>query len=190
MKEATTEPIEMSLAELFQFALNIEESAINPAKDSEGNTRNSKEQKTDTSFPRKQGGVKVKTIRIMEEKLLFWKVKNCNLVIIVVEKATPKQRAALSKTQWTLRKRTPRTEVLSEKRTKLKNRKLMLQMLQLQNKKIVLVMKKKMTRTKRLLWKVFWPLGNLLKNIRKPRRINANVVIMILATLSKTIHNL
>jgi hypothetical protein len=62
MKEANTEPIEMNLEELFQFALNVEEAAINPGKDSEGNPRNSKEQKTKTSIPRKQG-VKVKIIK-------------------------------------------------------------------------------------------------------------------------------
>jgi hypothetical protein len=45
MKEANTEPIEMNLEELFQFALNIEEASINPGKDSEGNPRNSKETK-------------------------------------------------------------------------------------------------------------------------------------------------
>jgi hypothetical protein len=55
-KEANTEPIEMSLEDLFQFVLNIEEAAINPGKDSEGNPRNSKEQKTETSITRKQGG--------------------------------------------------------------------------------------------------------------------------------------
>jgi hypothetical protein len=33
-KEADTEPIEMYLEDLFQFALNIEEAAINPGKDS------------------------------------------------------------------------------------------------------------------------------------------------------------
>jgi hypothetical protein len=32
MKEANTEPIDMSLEELFQFALNIEEAEINPGK--------------------------------------------------------------------------------------------------------------------------------------------------------------
>jgi hypothetical protein len=56
MNEANTETIEMSLEDLFQFALNIEESAIKPGKDAEGNPRNSKEQKTKTSIPRKQGG--------------------------------------------------------------------------------------------------------------------------------------
>jgi hypothetical protein len=56
MKEANTEPIEMNLEELFQFALNIEEASINPGKDSEGNPRNSKEKKIDTVIPRKQGG--------------------------------------------------------------------------------------------------------------------------------------
>jgi hypothetical protein len=56
MKEANTEPIEINLEELFQFALNIEEAAINSGKDSEGNPRNSKEQRTETSIPQKQGG--------------------------------------------------------------------------------------------------------------------------------------
>jgi hypothetical protein len=56
MKEANTEPIETNLGELFPFALNIEEASINPGKDSEGNPRNSKEIKTDTIIPRKQGG--------------------------------------------------------------------------------------------------------------------------------------
>jgi hypothetical protein len=46
----------MSLEELFQFALKIEEAAINPGKDSEGNPWNIKEHKTDTSITRKQGG--------------------------------------------------------------------------------------------------------------------------------------
>jgi hypothetical protein len=55
MKEANTEPIEMNLEELFQFALNIEETSINPAKDSEGNPRNSKDPKTENTIPRKQG---------------------------------------------------------------------------------------------------------------------------------------
>jgi hypothetical protein len=56
MKEANNEPIKMNLEELFQFALNIEEAAINPGKDSEGNPRNSKEQIAETTIPRRQGG--------------------------------------------------------------------------------------------------------------------------------------
>jgi hypothetical protein len=56
MKEANTEPIKMSLKDLFQFALNIEEAAINPGRDSEENPRNSKEHKTEISIPRKQRG--------------------------------------------------------------------------------------------------------------------------------------
>jgi hypothetical protein len=56
LKEANTDPIKMNLEDLFQFALDIEEAAINPGKDSEGNPRNSKEQKTETSIPWKQGG--------------------------------------------------------------------------------------------------------------------------------------
>jgi hypothetical protein len=42
MKEANTEPIEMNLEELFQFSIDIEEAAINPGKDYEGNSRNNK----------------------------------------------------------------------------------------------------------------------------------------------------
>jgi hypothetical protein len=56
MKEANTEPIEMNIEELFQFALNIEKASINHGKDYEGNPQNSKETKTDTIIPRKQGG--------------------------------------------------------------------------------------------------------------------------------------
>jgi hypothetical protein len=56
IKEANTQPIEMNLEELFQFALNIEEAAINPGKDSEGNPRNRKEHRTETNIARKQGG--------------------------------------------------------------------------------------------------------------------------------------
>jgi hypothetical protein len=41
---------------LFQFTLSIEEAAVNPEKDSEGNTRGSKYMKTNTTVPRKQGG--------------------------------------------------------------------------------------------------------------------------------------
>jgi hypothetical protein len=42
MKEASTEPIGVNLAELFQVALNIEEASINPEKDAEGNPQNIK----------------------------------------------------------------------------------------------------------------------------------------------------
>jgi hypothetical protein len=56
MKEANTAPIETNLEELFQFDLNIEGASINPGKDSEGNPQNSRETKTDTVIPRKQGG--------------------------------------------------------------------------------------------------------------------------------------
>jgi hypothetical protein len=70
MKEANTEPIEMSLEDLFQFALNIEEAAFNPGKGSEGNIWNRKEHKTETSITQKQG-VKIKIIRRMEEEPLF-----------------------------------------------------------------------------------------------------------------------
>jgi hypothetical protein len=75
MKEAKTEPIEMSLEDLFQFDLNKEEADINPGKDYVGNPRNSKEQKTETSIPLKQG-VKIKIIRKMEEKPALYRVGN------------------------------------------------------------------------------------------------------------------
>jgi hypothetical protein len=72
MKEANKEPIEMSLKDLFQFMMHIEEAAINPGKDAEGNPRNSKESKTKTSIPGKQGwGIKEKNIRKVEENQLL-----------------------------------------------------------------------------------------------------------------------
>jgi hypothetical protein len=63
-------------------------------------------------------------------------------VIFVVEKATPKQHAALRKNKW------PRAQWKKDKAEKLKP---LLQLLKLQNKNIVLVKKMRMTRTKRLL---------------------------------------
>jgi hypothetical protein len=56
MKEGNSEPTEMNLEELFQFALNIEEAVIKPGKDSESNPQNSKEQRIETTTPRNQGG--------------------------------------------------------------------------------------------------------------------------------------
>jgi hypothetical protein len=58
IKEANTEPIEMSLEDLFQFALNIKEAAINPGNDADGNVQNSKDTTSETTVPRKQGGGK------------------------------------------------------------------------------------------------------------------------------------
>jgi hypothetical protein len=57
----------MSLKDLFQLALNIEEAAINSGKYSKGNPRNRKEQKTETSIPRKQEG-KVKNKKKSKDK--------------------------------------------------------------------------------------------------------------------------
>jgi hypothetical protein len=50
----------MTLEALFQFALNIEEAAINTGKDSEGNARCCKDSKTKNAVPRNQGGGKGK----------------------------------------------------------------------------------------------------------------------------------
>jgi hypothetical protein len=69
MKEANTEQIEMSLDDLFQFTHNIEESAINPGKDSEGSARSSKDSKTETAIPRKQGDGKGKNQKKSERKV-------------------------------------------------------------------------------------------------------------------------
>jgi hypothetical protein len=63
MKEANTEPIEISLEELFRFTLNIKEAAINPGKDSEGNDRISKETKSETTIPWNQGVEKAMEIQ-------------------------------------------------------------------------------------------------------------------------------
>jgi hypothetical protein len=71
-------------------------------------------------------------------------------VISVEEKATPKQHAALKKAVASA-KMTLRKEVFSGKRINLINLKPLLQLLQLQSKRIILVKMMKMTRTKRLL---------------------------------------
>jgi hypothetical protein len=52
---------------LFQFALNIEEAAVNPGKDSVGNARSSKDSKTETADPGKQGVEKARIIIIRME---------------------------------------------------------------------------------------------------------------------------
>jgi hypothetical protein len=62
MKEANTDPIEMNFEELFQFALNIEEAAIIPGKDYEGNPLNSKEQRTETTSRGKSSILKVQEL--------------------------------------------------------------------------------------------------------------------------------
>jgi hypothetical protein len=53
----------MTLEELFQFALNIEEAVVNHGKDYEGNALRSKETKTETIIHRKQGVEKLKVIK-------------------------------------------------------------------------------------------------------------------------------
>jgi hypothetical protein len=42
-------------SDAYQFALNTKEAAINPGKDAEGNMRKSKETKSETTIPWKQG---------------------------------------------------------------------------------------------------------------------------------------
>jgi hypothetical protein len=59
MKEAKTEPIEMNLEELFQFALTIEEASINPGKDADGNLGIARERKWKLPYLANKG-VKVK----------------------------------------------------------------------------------------------------------------------------------
>jgi hypothetical protein len=142
MKEANTEPIEMNLKELFQFALNIEEASINPGKDAEGNPRNSKETKMETNIPRKQGG-KVKITKRIGIEIQFLRVKKYQHVIFVDEKDTQRLHAKLKIKQWPLQRKTQRTEVLSGKRIRLKEPKPLLQLLHQLKKRIVLVMMKK-----------------------------------------------
>jgi hypothetical protein len=60
----------MSLEDLFQLVLNVEEAANDPGKVAEGNPQNSKDTHTKTTIPRKQGGEKVKIIRKVEENPL------------------------------------------------------------------------------------------------------------------------
>jgi serine phosphatase RsbU (regulator of sigma subunit) len=132
-------------------------------------------------------GMKVKIItKRIETEVPFLKVKRYHLVIFVDERVTQRLHAELRKKQWPLQRKTQRTEVLSGKRTELKKHNPLLQLFNQLKKRIVLVMMKK----RKTLRKVSLYLGKLHKKTRKRRRINANVLIMILVILNKTIQSL
>jgi hypothetical protein len=146
MKNAKTAPIEISLEDLFQFALNIEEAVINPGKDSGAILGIAKSRKPKPQLLRSRG-VKVKIIRRVEEKTSILKDQEFPSCLFGGRKGHTEIACHTKQ----LQEKTPRTEVLSEKRIKLKNLKSLLQLLHLLRKKIVLVMKMRTTRTKRLL---------------------------------------
>jgi hypothetical protein len=139
----------MFLEDLFQFVLNIEKAAINPGKDAEGNPWNSKEQKTKTLIPRNQG-VKGKNHKKGGIKSSIFKDQDFASCDFCGRKGQTETACRIKQKQWPLLKRTLRTELISGKRKKLKKLNPLLQQLQLLNKKIVLVKKMRMTRTKRL----------------------------------------
>jgi hypothetical protein len=56
MKEANKIPSKMPLDELLDYALNVEEAAVNPGIDNEGNSNNLNNKKTETTVPKKKGG--------------------------------------------------------------------------------------------------------------------------------------
>jgi hypothetical protein len=70
MKEANTEPIEMNLEELFQFAINIEEASINPERILREILGIVRRRKQKPLFLENKG-VRGKVIRKMEENLPF-----------------------------------------------------------------------------------------------------------------------
>jgi hypothetical protein len=129
MKEANTEPIEMSLEDLFQFALNTEEAAINSGKDAEGNPLNSKEEKTETSIPRKQV-VKGKNHKKSEGNSSFLKGQDLPSCDFCGRKGHTKTACRIKQKAMASAKRTLRTEVLSGKRINLKKINPLLQHLQ------------------------------------------------------------
>jgi hypothetical protein len=89
MKEANKTPIEMLLEKLFQFALNIEEAAVNPGKRMlREMPRAAKKQTPKPQLLEIRGVGKVKTTSNVEvSPLQLWKVKKHQIVICVVNKA-------------------------------------------------------------------------------------------------------
>jgi hypothetical protein len=150
MKEANTEPIEMSLEDLFQFALNIEEADINAGKDSTGNPRNSKRQKTETSIPRNHGG-KGKNHKKGGGKASILKGQELPSCDFCGKKGHTETACHIRQKSMASTKKDNKDRSAKWNMDKAEKLKPLLQQLQLQNKKIVLAMKKKMTRTRRLL---------------------------------------
>jgi hypothetical protein len=148
--EANTEPMEMSLKDLFQFALNIKEAAINPGNDSEGDPRNIKEQKTETSIPRKQGG-KGKNHKKNGGKHSILKGQDLPSCDFCGRKRHTERACCTKQKAMASAKKDTKDRSSQWKKDNAEKHKPLLQLLQLQNKKIVLVMRKNMTRTKRLL---------------------------------------
>jgi hypothetical protein len=186
MKEANTEPIEMNLEELFQFALNTEEASINPGKDSEGNPRNSKEMKTETTTPRKQGGKGKhdhKKNRDRSSILKGQEIPSCDFCGWKghTETAYRVKNKAMASAKKDTKDRSARW-----KKDKAEKVQTFAAAASSTQKRIVLVMMKK----RKSLWKVSWHLGKLHKNTRNRRRINANVLIMILVILNTPIQSL
>jgi hypothetical protein len=91
----------------------------------------------------------------------------------------------IKQNQWPLRKRTPRTEVLSGRRIRLKKLKPSTSKQEDSSSD-----EEEDDKDKKAFVKNFMASWKSSKKIRNPRIIDANVVIMILANLSKTIQNL
>jgi hypothetical protein len=139
----------MSLGELFQFPLNIEEAAINPGMDYEGNARISKDTETETAIPQKQGVGKGKHQKRSEGKSSTLKAKDRPSCDFYGRQGHTDTACRIKAKAMAYAKKKLKTEVLSRKSTKLKKLNTLLQQLQLPlNRKKVLM---KMTKTNMLL---------------------------------------
>jgi hypothetical protein len=86
----------MPLEEFLNYALNILEIAVNPGTDAEGNSKNSKVTKTETTVPRKQRVVQEKIPRKMElSNLPLYKAKQHQLIISVAKLSIRKYHVAV-----------------------------------------------------------------------------------------------
>jgi hypothetical protein len=187
MKEANTEPIKMNLEELFQFALNIEEAAINPGKDSEGNPRNSKEQRTDTPIPLKQGG-KGKNHKKSGGKTSILKGQELPSCDFCGKKGHTETACRIKQKEMASAKKDTKDRITQCK--KYKAEKYQAFSAAAASSKQDDSSSDEDDKDKKVFMKSFMASWKSSKKTRKARKISANVVIMILAILNKTIQRL
>jgi hypothetical protein len=186
MKDANTEPIEMNLEELFQFTLNIDEAAMNPGKDSEGNPWNSKEQITETTIPRKQGG-KGKNHKKSGGKSSIVKGQEIPSCDFCGRKGHTETACRIRQKAMASAKKDTKDRSDKWKKDKAKKAQSFAAAYASSKQDDISSDEDEDDKDKKAFMKSLWPLENHLKKTRKARKINANIVIMIVAILNKTI---
>jgi hypothetical protein len=189
MKEAYTEPIEMSLEDLFQFALNIEDADINPGKDAEGNPRNSKDHKTETSIPRKQGG-KGKSLKKSGGKNSILKGQELPSCDFCGRNGHTETACRIKQKAMASAKKDTKDRSAQWKNDKAEKAQAFAAAASTSKQEDNSCEEDEDDKDKKAFMKSFMASWKSSKKIRKRRRINANEVIMILANLNNTIQHL